>query len=37
MPKTIAEKIFESHLVDEPFPGTKVLRLDVATKTPPSP
>jgi 3-isopropylmalate/(R)-2-methylmalate dehydratase large subunit len=29
MPKTIAEKIFESHLVDEPFPGTKVLRLDV--------
>jgi 3-isopropylmalate/(R)-2-methylmalate dehydratase large subunit len=29
MPKTIAEKIFESHLVDEPFPGAKVLRLDV--------
>jgi 3-isopropylmalate/(R)-2-methylmalate dehydratase large subunit len=29
MPTTIAEKIFESHLVDEPFPGTKVLRLDV--------
>ncbi len=29
MPKTIAEKIFERHLVDEPFPGTKVLRLDV--------
>ncbi|NVN89382.1 MAG: 3-isopropylmalate dehydratase large subunit [Desulfuromonadales bacterium] len=29
MSKTIAEKIFESHLVDEPFPGTKVLRLDV--------
>lgn len=29
MGKTIAEKIFESHLVDEPFSGTKVLRLDV--------
>jgi 3-isopropylmalate/(R)-2-methylmalate dehydratase large subunit len=29
MGKTTAEKIFSSHLVDEPFPGTKVLRLDV--------
>ncbi|ANA40155.1 MULTISPECIES: 3-isopropylmalate dehydratase large subunit [Geobacter] len=29
MGKTIAEKIFASHLVDEPFAGTKVLRLDV--------
>jgi len=29
MGKTLAEKIFESHLVDEPFAGTKVLRLDV--------
>src|SRR5512146_418803 len=29
MGKTIAEKIFASHLVDEPFPGTRVLRLDV--------
>ncbi|MDA8414385.1 MAG: 3-isopropylmalate dehydratase large subunit [Desulfobacteraceae bacterium] len=29
MGKTTAEKIFETHLVDEPFPGTKVLRLDV--------
>ena len=29
MGKTTAEKIFASHLVDEPFPGTKVLRLDV--------
>lgn len=29
MSKTIAEKIFESHLVEEPFPGTRVLRLDV--------
>ena len=29
MSKTIAEKIFETHLVDEPFPGAKVLRLDV--------
>ncbi len=26
---TIAEKIFKSHLVDEPFLGTKVLSLDV--------
>jgi 3-isopropylmalate/(R)-2-methylmalate dehydratase large subunit len=29
MGKTTAEKIFSSHLVDEPFQGTKVLRLDV--------
>jgi len=29
MGKTTAEKIFEAHLVDEPFSGTKVLRLDV--------
>ena len=29
MGKTIAEKIFASHLVDEPFSGTKVVRLDV--------
>ncbi len=29
MGKTIAEKIFASHLVDEPFAGTKVVRLDV--------
>ncbi len=29
MGKTTAEKIFASHLVDEPFPGTRVLRLDV--------
>ena len=29
MGKTTAEKIFASHLVDEPFSGTKVLRLDV--------
>jgi 3-isopropylmalate/(R)-2-methylmalate dehydratase large subunit len=29
MGKTIAEKIFASHLVDEPFPGTRVLKLDV--------
>jgi len=29
MGKTTAEKIFEAHLVNEPFPGTKVLRLDV--------
>jgi len=28
MGKTIAEKIFEAHLRDEPFPGTKVLDLD---------
>jgi 3-isopropylmalate/(R)-2-methylmalate dehydratase large subunit len=29
MGKTTAEKIFASHLVDEPFPGAKVLKLDV--------
>lgn len=29
MGKTTAQKIFEAHLVNEPFPGTKVLRLDV--------
>ena len=29
MGMTTAEKIFASHLVDEPFAGTKVLRLDV--------
>lgn len=29
MGKTTAEKIFANHLVDEPFSGTKVLRLDV--------
>ena len=29
MGMTTAEKIFSSHLVEEPFPGTKVLRLDV--------
>ncbi len=29
MGKTLAEKIFDSHLVDEPFPGAHVLRLDV--------
>lgn len=28
MGKTTAEKIFETHGVDEPFPGTFVLRLD---------
>lgn len=28
MGKTISEKIFESHLRDEPFEGTKVLSLD---------
>ncbi len=28
MGKTTAEKIFASHLVDEPFPGTYVLKLD---------
>ena len=28
MGKTTAEKIFDAHLVNEPFPGTKVLRLD---------
>jgi 3-isopropylmalate/(R)-2-methylmalate dehydratase large subunit len=29
MGQTIAEKIFVSHMIDEPFPGTRVLRLDV--------
>jgi len=29
MGKTTAEKIFTAHLVDEPFSGTKVLKLDV--------
>lgn len=29
MGKTITEKIFEAHLRDEPFPGTKVLAIDV--------
>jgi 3-isopropylmalate/(R)-2-methylmalate dehydratase large subunit len=29
MAKTITEKIFDAHLIDEPFTGTKVLRLDV--------
>lgn len=29
MGKTITEKIFEAHLKDEPFSGTKVLNLDV--------
>lgn len=29
MGQTTAEKIFASHLIDEPFPGTRVLRLDV--------
>jgi 3-isopropylmalate/(R)-2-methylmalate dehydratase large subunit len=29
MGKTITEKIFDAHLADEPFEGTKVLRLDV--------
>jgi 3-isopropylmalate/(R)-2-methylmalate dehydratase large subunit len=28
MGKTITEKIFAAHLADEPFPGTKVLRVD---------
>lgn len=28
MGKTLAEKIFESHLVDQPFQGVNVLRLD---------
>ena len=28
MGKTIAEKIFDSHRVDEPFAGTQVIRLD---------
>jgi 3-isopropylmalate/(R)-2-methylmalate dehydratase large subunit len=29
MGKTITGKIFDAHLVDEPFEGTKVIRLDV--------
>jgi 3-isopropylmalate/(R)-2-methylmalate dehydratase large subunit len=29
MAMTLAEKIFRSHLRDEPFPGTKVLDIDV--------
>lgn len=29
MSKTITDKIFDVHLIDEPFPGTKVLSLDV--------
>jgi len=29
MKKTIAEKIFDMHTVDQPFPGTRVLGLDV--------
>jgi 3-isopropylmalate/(R)-2-methylmalate dehydratase large subunit len=28
MGKTIAEKIFDAHLRDEPFPGAKILNLD---------
>jgi homoaconitase/3-isopropylmalate dehydratase large subunit len=28
MGKTLAEKIFDTHLQDEPFVGTKVLSLD---------
>ena len=28
MGKTIAQKIFESHLVDSPFENTYVLKLD---------
>ncbi len=29
MGKTITEKIFEAHKIDEPFAGTQVLSLDV--------
>jgi 3-isopropylmalate/(R)-2-methylmalate dehydratase large subunit len=29
MAKTITQKIFDSHVKDEPFPGTKVLAIDV--------
>lgn len=29
MGKTITEKIFDAHVIDEPFSGTKVLKLDV--------
>ena len=28
MGKTIAQKVFETHLVDKPFEGTYVLKLD---------
>ena len=28
MGKTIAQKIFEAHMVEQPFPGTNVLKLD---------
>lgn len=28
MGKTIAQKIFEAHLVDKPFEGTNILKLD---------
>ena len=28
MGKTIAEKIFDAHLVDQPFEGTNILKLD---------
>ncbi|RLB76176.1 MAG: 3-isopropylmalate dehydratase, partial [Deltaproteobacteria bacterium] len=28
MGQTLAEKIFDSHLRDEPFQGTKILNLD---------
>ncbi|MCX8043609.1 MAG: 3-isopropylmalate dehydratase large subunit [Desulfobacterota bacterium] len=28
MERTIAQKIFDEHIIDEPFPGTYVLRLD---------
>ncbi|GAB4489129.1 MAG: 3-isopropylmalate dehydratase large subunit [Thermodesulfovibrionales bacterium] len=29
MQKTLSQKVFEAHLRDEPFPGTKVLDIDV--------
>ena len=28
MGKTIAQKIFDAHLVDSPYPGTYVLKID---------
>ena len=28
MGKTIAQKIFESHMVEKPFEGTNILKLD---------
>ena len=28
MGKTIAQKIFDAHMVEQPFPGTNVLKLD---------